>query len=222
MVKVLQRILLLALIFVAMSVPSSEPVLAQNDTHSNIEKQKLDLENQKLAVEREKLDVERGKAKWSAASTIVPLLGVLGTLIYSVWSFRKQMNNSATLQKEAAIETARLQNESAKLQFEIKAAEIAFSGITPEAVTNRARVLKKIFEDRLPANFPATLEPKDHGGGKESPDEKMFFLELLLKYPGKEKEIIRAWDKLFGDSWLERVKPVLLEEATTEDPIEKN
>jgi hypothetical protein len=41
----------------------------------------------------------------------------------------------------------------------------------------------------------------------------MFFLELLLKYPNKETEIIEGWEMLFGDTWLSRVKPVILKEA---------
>jgi hypothetical protein len=177
--------------------------------------QNSNIEQQKLAVERQKLEVERSKAAWSAVATIVPLLAALGTLIYSVWSFRKQTGETARLHKEAAIETARLQNESAKLQFEIKAAEIAFSGKTPEAVRNRAKVLKTIFGQRLPENFPPEFDPKTYGGGKETPEEKMFFLELLLKYPGKEKEIVEGWDTLFGDAWLARVKPLILEESDT-------
>jgi hypothetical protein len=180
----------------------------QSISNSNIEQRKLE-------IEEEKVQVERQKAWWSAASTIVPLLAALGTLIYSVWSFRKQSEQTAKLQKEAAIETAKLQNESAKLQFEIKAAEIAFSGKTPEAVKNRANVLKTIFGDRLPKNFPPTFDPKTYGGGKESPEEKMFFLELLLKYPGKEAETIKGWEMLFGDTWLDRVKPVILKDTGT-------
>lgn len=173
------------------------------------------IEEKKLALEYQKLEVERSKAIWSAMATIVPLLAALGTLIYSVWSFSKQTTQTATLQKDAATETARLQNESAKLQFEIKAAEIAFAGKTPEAVTNRANVLKTIFGARLPENFPPPLDPKQHGGGKESPEEKLFFLELLLKYPDKETEIIKGWEVLFGDTWLDRVKPVLLKKEGT-------
>jgi hypothetical protein len=86
-------------------------------------------------------------------------------------------------------------------------------------VKNRASVLKTIFGNRLPENFPPTFEPETYGGGKESPEEKMFFLELLLKYPTKEKEIIKGWEMLFGDTWLDRVKPVILREAGT--PTEK-
>jgi hypothetical protein len=120
------------------------------------------------------------------------------TLGYSIWSFRKQ-----------ATETARLQNDSAKLQFEIKAAEIAFSGKSPKAVQNRGTVLKKMFGDRLPENFPAPFDAEAHGGGKETPAEKLVFLELLLKYPDKKQEIVEFWAGLFSDQWLERVKPII-------------
>jgi hypothetical protein len=226
----MQRVLVSVILPTAMLALLSCDAIRDQDSTSTLGAQPSisdsSIEQQKLDIERQKLEVERTKASWSAVSTVVPLLAALGTLIYSVWSFRKQTNHTnklqkesaiatATLQKEAATETAALQNESAKLQFEIKAAEIAFSGKTPEAVINRANVLKTIFGDRLPKDFPPTFDPKKHGGGKESPEEKMFFLELLLKYPGKETEIIEGWEMLFGDSWLDRVKPVVQKKTST-------
>jgi ATP-dependent Zn protease len=65
---------------------SQKDQLASN---SNIEQQKLDLEHKKL-------EVERTKAWWAAVSTIVPLLAALGTLSYSVWSFRRQTKQTNT------------------------------------------------------------------------------------------------------------------------------
>src|SRR3712207_9148511 len=77
------------------------------------------IEERKLTLEYEKLKVERLKS-WLSA---LPLLAALATLTYSIWSFRRQLK-----------ENARQQREAAKLQFEIKAAEIAFSGKTPEEI----------------------------------------------------------------------------------------
>lgn len=191
----------------AANTSASPPIV----TSSNQERQ-LSLERDRLAFEErkfeaeakrenEKLETEKSKVVWSAVSSIVPIVAALTTLVYGIWSFRKQ-----------SIATAQIQNEGAKLQFEIKAAEIAFAGRTPKAVENRGRVLKKMFGDRLPENFPAPFEPVEHGGGKEAPAEKITFLELLLKYPDKEQHIFNLWTELFGDSWLERVKAILLDE----------
>jgi hypothetical protein len=168
----------------------------------DLDRDRLEFEKRKFAVEtneeNDKLENEKVKTRWSAISTIVPIIAALLTLGYGIWSFRKQ-----------AIEAAKLQNEGAKLQFEIKAAEIAFDGKTPKAVENRGRVLKRIFNNRLPESFPAPFEAGEHGGGKEAPAEKITFLELLLKYPDKEQQILKLWTALFGDPWIERIRPLV-------------
>lgn len=185
----------------------------------SIEERKLILEERKATLDRDRLDFDKEKFNkdstredkklgneevktyLSAVSTVVPIIAALITIGYGMWSFRKQTT-----------ETAKLQNDSAKLQFEIKAAEIAFSGKTPEAVKNRATVLKKIFGERLPKDFPPPFKPEEHGGGKETSEDKMVFLELLLKYPDKKQEIFKLWDLVFGDAWLDRIKPLLVED----------
>lgn len=184
------------------AAPLEERKLALEERKAALDRERLDFEKEKFKSdskrEGDKLDNEKTKTYLSAASAIVPLVAALFTLGYSVWSFREQ-----------TVETARLQNDSAKLQFEIKAAEIAFSGKSPKAVRNRATVLKKMFGGRLPANFPPPFEPGEHGGGKETPEDKMVFLELLLKYPDKKEETYALWEAMFGDPWLGRVKPLL-------------
>jgi hypothetical protein len=170
----------------------------QQDESISLQRDRLELDRQKLAsdakiekekleIEREKLKVEKSSAKLSAMSLIIPLLVALATVGYGIWSFRKQ----------------------AQLQFESKAAEIAFSGKTPEAVLRRAKALKAIFPNRLPGNFTGLFDPKEYGGGREDPEGKKFFLELLLKYPDMRTEIGKLWEELFTDEWLTRVKPLL-------------
>ena len=117
-----------------------------------LEKQKslldVEIENKKLGIERDKLRIEEASSKWSALSAAGPLTIALGTLAFSIWSFRKQGRQQADMQLEAA-----------RLQFEIKAAEIAFSGRTPKAVANRAKVLKAFFPNRLPDDFTQRFSP---------------------------------------------------------------
>lgn len=174
---------------------------------SPIQRERLDLEKQKLAsdraaererlnLERSKLEVERSKVVWSALSTIVPLLGVLLTVAYSAWSFTRQ----------TALQIA-AQNDAAKLAFEVKAAEIAFAGRSPQAVFNRGKALKAMFGSRLPDGFLAQFDPNIYGGDKEDPDVKKFFLELIVKHPDQKVQILKYWREIFpGDAaWLGRV-----------------
>jgi len=179
--------------------PTRESTGAQDDgglalqrARLELDKQKLaydhDIEEKKLEAEREKLEVERSSAIYSALSSMVPLVVGIGTLGYGLWSFKKQ----------------------AQLQFETKAAEIAFSARTPDAVLNRVSALKALFPHRLPGNFGGSFKPVDYGGGKEDPEGKKFLLELLVKYPSQRNEIGELWEKLFGgDQWLARIKPLL-------------
>jgi hypothetical protein len=186
--------------------PASGGTPSAEERQLVLDHDRLEFEKQKFVVEtkrgNDQIQNEKTKTHWSVVSTIVPIIAALLTLGYSIWSFRKQ-----------SIEAARLQNEGAKLQFFIKAAEIAFAGKTPKAVEHRGRILKKIFGDRLPENFPAPFEA---GEPKETPAEKITFLELLLKYPGKEQQILKLWIALFGDPWLERVKPIVTGGASNE------
>jgi hypothetical protein len=182
-----------------LSAKDEEDLAAQRE-RLELDKKKFasdrEKEGKELEIEKAKLEVEQSKVPWSAASTIVPLLAALFTIGYSVWSFRKQN----TLQSEA-------QKAAAKLDFEIKAAEIAFAGKSPQAVQNRGGTLKEMFGDRLPDKFPGSFDPKLYGGDKEDPEGKKLLLELLLKYPDKKEDILKYWDQLFpGDyQWLERV-----------------
>jgi len=81
-----------------------------------LDRDRLEFEKQKLVVESKKgedqFKDEKAKIYWSAVSAIVPVIAALVTLGYGIWSFRRQV-----------VEAARLQNEGARLQFEIKAAD---------------------------------------------------------------------------------------------------
>lgn len=184
-----------------------------NDNKS-IEQQRLDLERQKFEsdtrLEKEKIQIEREKLTaipWTAFSTIVPLLAVLFTIGYSVWSFRKQ-NEQQNAQRRADTKQLEKQRaEDARLQFEMKAAEIAFAGETPLAVGDRAKALKAMFVSRLPDNFLSDYDPHEFGEKEGNVESKKFFLELLLKYPDQQLEILYFWKEIFpGDvDWLRRV-----------------
>ena len=164
----------------------------------------VNVENAKLAIERDKLQADFAVAKWSKVSSVVPLVVALATILYGVWSFSRQAQQQAAAQAAAA-----------SLQFELKAAEIAFAGKTPEAVMNRARALSVIFPTRLPSDFVGTFDPQEVGGGKQDPEGKKFFLELLTKCRPQDKaEIFRLWQALFGDKWLNGIESLLTNDPT--------
>jgi len=126
---------------------------------------------------------------------VVPLVGILLTLGFTIMSQRKQMAEQIRAAKEAS-----------RLAFEIKAAEIAFAGKTPAAVFNRGTALKALFADRLPAGFLDGFEPMSHGGDAEHADGKKLLLEMLVTNAGREKEILAYWTQLFpGDEWIGRL-----------------
>ena len=190
--------------------PSCQPQRSHEAEDLALQRERLELdrqkfagesaaEKQKLQIDQAKLDQEKTNAHLTAIVSLLPLLAAIGTLVYSIWSFRQQI-----------AQQSRLQNEAAQLQFQIKAAEIAFAGAkTPEAVQNRSQALKALFGDRLPPNFAHGFDPLTAGGGKEVPEAKQFFLELLLKYPQRAVEITNLWFALFEEDWVERVRPLL-------------
>ena len=114
------------------------------------------------------------------------------------------MQNQADLQREAQLETARL-------QFDIKVAEIVFAAKSADAAHNRVAILEKLFPNRISKQLSALFDPKEHGGGHEPTEEKKYFLELLFKYPDKQAQIIELWKQIFPydaeeGGWLTRVQ----------------
>jgi hypothetical protein len=165
------------------------------------------LEEKKLELEKEKLAVERSKIPWTAFATIAPLIGVLFTVAYSAWSFRKQSQQQMAQRDEDAKRVERQRMADAKLQFELKAAEIAFAGDTPLAVQHRAGALKAMFGERLPEDFLSSYDPYKFGEKIGNIDSRKFLLELLIQHPDKQLEIVLFWKQLFpGDvGWLSRL-----------------
>jgi hypothetical protein len=163
-------------------------------------------ENTRLSIEREKLNADLAVAKWSKVSSVVPLVVALLTIIYGVWTFNKQGKQQTAAQADAA-----------RLQFELKAAEIAFAGKTPEAVMNRAKALSAVFPDRLPSDFLSSFDPQKFGGGKQDPAGKKCFLELLTKCssPQDKAEMVSLWKALFADDWLHGVESLLVKDVTS-------
>jgi hypothetical protein len=101
------------------------------------------------------------------------------------------------------------QYRQAKHQFDLKAAEIIFSGTTPQTILSRGKALKKVFSKRLSKDFLADLKVEDIGGYTEPVDAKLAFLDKIVEKPEKKAEIIQTWFLVFpGDfRWLVRFAP---------------
>jgi hypothetical protein len=144
------------------------------------------------------LSVEKLKAYLSALATAVPLLVGAAAIFFG---FLRQNRQDRHQFEMGAIE--------AKTQFELKAAEIIFSGTTPQAILSRGKALKTIFGANFSKDFLSDFKPEDIGAYKEPSDEKRALLAHVLKDPNKKAEIVQLWFRLFpGDyKWLVRFDP---------------
>ena len=95
-----------------------------------------DAEKMKLKIEYEKLRIERFKAWGTVLSILVPLGVGVGTLIFSVI----------------------LQNKRARIDFELKAAEIVMNADSPKAATYKSQVLTELFPEYLSRQFYETFK----------------------------------------------------------------
>ncbi|MGV3502610.1 MAG: hypothetical protein ACO1O1_02830 [Adhaeribacter sp.] len=146
---------------------------------------RLKIEKRKLDIELEKLSIEKSKLIWSSLIGTIPLLAVIFTIYYGIWTQRQQE----------------------KIQFQLKAAEIMFNARDAYEIKSRAEILNLIFPDKLPANFSHTYYPDSMGLYSQLSIEAR--IELLKMMAGKAKsknEIVENWRKLFPDDrWAEQL-----------------
>jgi hypothetical protein len=146
-----------------------------------VEKQKLELESWKshaqYELDTQKAHDERVRTIWTALSIVVSFLAGAGTLLFGILSQRSQ----------------------AKLQFEMKAAEIVMDSKGPRAARTRAALLHKLFPTRLPHDLSATINVKDL---RTSTTESRKELLKMLAEKSTPSEIVKYWLQIFpGDDW---------------------
>ncbi|MDA8079979.1 MAG: hypothetical protein M0Z79_13720 [Nitrospiraceae bacterium] len=90
----------------------------------------------RLLLEHEEMAAGRIRAWSTAVSIFIPLLIAALTIVYNV----------------------HLQAQRAKIDFELKAAEIVMSAESPTAAHNKATVLVELFPERLSPRFRETFE----------------------------------------------------------------
>lgn len=175
----------------------STPVTKATDEFASA-RLKLDTEQALFSrhLESEKLEVERMKAWITGVSLMTPLMIAAITLGLGVWN----QNQQAKVQRE-------IQAAAERLQFELKAAEIALSANGPISARNRARALKVLFPNRLPPDFLAAFNPDDFVGPKvEFFEAKKAFFDAAASRATDIASLAELWKQLFPwDQWPERL-----------------
>jgi hypothetical protein len=154
--------------------------VSRND---ELEFKKLELEKQRIQLEQKKLEIERSKARWTSVSILVPLLVIAVTVGLNIWS----------------------QNQQARSDFEIKAAEIVLSADKPSEASAKAKALQDLFPDRLPENFAESFQTEVYSGPSAAPRTEI--LHLIVEHPDYKQEIIDMWRQLFpSHAWVENLR----------------
>jgi hypothetical protein len=182
----------------AVDVPQS-PVTphVSSDRSASVEERKLDLETAKFEFEKKKYGEEMVKRQrdshresiqtWIGGGVvIVPIL----LAIIGVWveAYKRRVEESAQRVSR---------EESEKLQFQLKAAEIAFDVRNSREIQPKAAALAQLFPERLPKHFAKNLDPDTIRFGPPATDAKLELLKLLAQYPTQRTVILRTWGHMF-------------------------
>jgi len=174
----------------ALNQPTTQAPAVQNiaapivSETTRLEREKF--EHQKT-LEEQKLEVERLKAWLTGGSILIPLL--LGVITLA-WQSRT---------------AAKLKDREAKDSFELKAAEIVFTGDSTRATKNKAKALTILFPDRFPQNFGDAFEPTQFGGPRF--EAKLEVFKAACTKVNSPEEVYQIWHQLFpADNW---IKPLL-------------
>ena len=148
----------------------------------SIEALKLDFERRKFDLEQEveakKIEIDRNKAKWTAYSIMASVLAACLTIIGS----------------------AVLQYQSAKTQFELKAAELILQTNDPSVTAIKAQEFGFLFHDKMPEKWDRARETfQAERYYTESDDLKSEIAKLLIEHPDRRSEIACVYGRLFQE-----------------------
>ena len=185
----------------AMDVPHP-PVTpnANSNRSASVEERKIDLETAKFEFEKKKYSEEMVQRRrdsnreslqtWIGGGVvIVPIL----VAIIGVWveAYKRRLAES----------DQRLSREqSEKLQFQLKVAEIAFDVRNSREIQPRAAALAQLFPDRLSTDFANNLDPDKIRFGPPATDAKVELLKLLAQHPTQRTVILQTWRHMFPEN----------------------
>jgi hypothetical protein len=162
-----------------------------------------------MRVKIDESRTERNKALISGLAIAVPItIAIIG-----IWHESKNRRDDAKRELES-------QQASEKLQFQLKAAEIALSAPDSGQVKQKAEALTQMFPKRLPEGWADRLDPNRFrfGPGRES---RLELLKILAEYPNQRASILKIWGYFFpGDKkgWKEPDGGYSWFQAILEDP----
>jgi len=147
----------------------------------NLELTKVQIEIKKLELEEKKLKIEKFKNSLTIFGSLIPLIAIALTIYYGVKS----------------------QNEQAKNQFRLKAAEFIFNSQNIQEGKTKVIVFQKLFPNLLDEDF-SNIKDRDLNEFylEEERQNKKKIFEILSSKATTKEEIINDWKKLFpGDTW---------------------
>jgi hypothetical protein len=150
------------------------------DVSLGIEERKLEIEKGKLAIENRRLVLEQSKARWTAFSVVVPLIAVIGTVFFGLWSAQEQ----------------------ALSNFQLEAAKSIMQASSPDEAVNRVRFFSALFPEKIPANSFHPADALGIGIGGDEVSSKNEFIKLLAARGLNPKQTAELWRTLFdADAW---------------------
>jgi hypothetical protein len=136
------------------------------------EERRLRIEEQKLEIEWERMLREKKQLSWSRWSLFIPMVILAGTIAAN----------------------ALVVHQQTRTQFELKVVETVFNSSNVTGSRNRQRALKILFPERLHWLTPDSLLPL---GQELKSLDKRGLLDLLVRYPDREAQIVRLWTEMY-------------------------
>jgi hypothetical protein len=142
-----------------------------------IEQEKLLIEREKLDLERLKAQIEMRKARWTAASVIVPILGALITIGYGFWST----------------------NQQSKAQFQLEVAKSIMQASSEAEAVGRLNLFSSMFPSFIPEGFAKI--PKGDLYNRDEVNAKKDFVKMVAERGLTPQQVLALWAVMFGDPW---------------------
>jgi hypothetical protein len=173
-------------------LPEAGVVMSVNDLGTNpandLEAQKLLIEREKLEIEKKKLAIEHSNVKWAAFSSVVPLLAIIATIAFGLWSQREQQ----------------------KMAFQMEIVKGIVEVPDEYRAINRIKPYNAIFPDQLPKTLVVGDLPEKFWQSMDASPAQDNFMKLISDHGLNPVQTAELWSILFPtDEWA--ADPKLLE-----------
>ena len=186
-----------------LAIQQQELELKRQDSAATKSRSDADIASRTLELDlrAREINIRERDSRFSVLSTLVALCAIAAPAWLAVWTLQAQRKMS---------------DEQAKLQFQMKTAELALSGSDNAHQTHaRARALRSLFSptDLLPKDFAERFDPTKFKLDFGRPTQRKEDLtKFLAKYPAQRDQLLADWFVLFDwDSWW--IEPLLSPDA---------